>query len=511
MVCMTAFQRAFPAGARSKIRVSKIRRTASHFLRPLPLFDQLPEALAVGQHLILVARDLAAVAKKEIAQRILVQHTMHTHSAVHHFKIDAITFSPVAVERLSVALQFPKPLAVHLLQILRRHLELRKQFQLEHGIQLADLGGTQFIEDDLKHAAAIIGNSGLKSAHFALSPAAGTRPVAAMNLPVTQIPCHRIAIIGSGAVGCYYGGRLALGGCDVRFLMRRDLNHVRQHGLTVKSHLGDFTLPQAQAFGSTEEMGPADLVIVTLKATDNSALDAIIPPLLGEHTSILTLQNGLGNEEYLADRWGAKRVLGGVCFTCINRTAPGVIEHTAQGQVALGARVSGARAAATRACEVFNACGIDCTFADSITAVRWKKLVWNIPFNGLAILGGGIPTNQILADPPLHALACSLMSEIIGISNHLGHLLPDTFVQDQIAATETMRDYRPSSMLDFVAGRDVEVEAIWGEPWRRALAAGIQAPRLETLYQLIRSAADRRPNCSGPDPGVEPPGCRLSV
>ncbi len=279
----------------------------------------------------------------------------------------------------------------------------------------------------------------------------------------------------------------------------------------MKSHLGDFTLPQVQAFGSTEEMGPADLVIITLKATGNSALDALIPPLLAKHTSILTLQNGLGNEEFLAGRWGAQRVLGGVCFTCINRTAPGVIDHTAQGQVALGALVFDAWPAATRACEVFNACGIECTFADSIPAVRWKKLVWNIPFNGLAILGGGISTDQILADPSLRALACSLMSEITGISSHLGHPLPDTFVQDQIAATETMRDYRPSSMLDFVAGREVEVEAIWGEPWRRALAAGSKAPRLETLYQLIRSAADRRTNGSRPDPGRESQECRLSV
>ena len=313
-----------------------------------------------------------------------------------------------------------------------------------------------------------------------------------MNSPSPIISNPSIAVIGSGAVGCYYGGRLVLGGRDVRFHMRRDLEHVLLHGLKVKSHLGDFTIPTVQAFGSTADIGPVDLVIITLKATANSALDALIPPLLKSGTLLLTLQNGMGNEEYLANRWGADRVLGGVCFTCINRTAPGVIEHTAQGQIALGPHAPAALDGAIAVSDLFNRCGVECSFAESIPAVRWKKLVWNIPFNGLAILGDGIPTDKILADPSLHALACALMGEIIGISRSLGHHLPDTLVADQIAATETMGDYRPSSMLDFVAGREVEVEAIWGEPLRRALSAGIPAPRLETLYRLIRSAVERR-------------------
>lgn len=293
-------------------------------------------------------------------------------------------------------------------------------------------------------------------------------------------------------MGCYYGARLAAAGCDVRFLMRRDLDHVRRHGLIIRSHLGDFTLPQVKAFGATEEMGPVDLVIVTLKATANGALDALIPPLLHENTRLLTLQNGLGNEEYLASRWGAERVLGGVCFTCINRTGPGVIEHTAQGQIALGAHHPAGESAAATVSSIFNCSGIEATHSPSIPAVRWRKLVWNVPFNGLAILGGGIDTAQILRDPSLTTLACSVMQEIIGISNHLGYPLPDDFVDYQITATKTMAAYRPSSMIDFIEGREVEVEAIWGEPARRAIAAGAPAARLETLYHLIKSAAARR-------------------
>ena len=310
-------------------------------------------------------------------------------------------------------------------------------------------------------------------------------------MPSPSVTIQRIAVLGSGAVGCYYGGRLAIAGCDVRFHMRRDLEPVRRHGLTVRSCLGDFALPRVEAFGSTEEMGAADLVIITLKATANGALDALVPPLLHDGTKLLTLQNGLGNEEYLAARWGADRVLGGVCFTCINRTAPGVIEHLAQGQIALGPHTTASEAAAEEVSAIFNRCGVECRLAESIPALRWRKLVWNIPFNGLALLTG-LTTDRILADPSLYELVCALMREVIACSGALGHPLPDALVADQVAATETMRDYRPSSMIDFQEGREVEVEAIWGEPLRRAQAAGVNAGRLEALTQLIRSAVARR-------------------
>ncbi len=314
-----------------------------------------------------------------------------------------------------------------------------------------------------------------------------------MSQPLSDAPSfHRIAILGSGAMGCYYGGRLALSGCDVRFHMRSDLAHVRQHGLVVKSYLGDFALPEVQAYGDPREIGPVDLVVITLKATANGALEELVPPLLHAGTRLLTLQNGLGNEEYLAERWGADRVLGGVCFTCINRTGPGVIEHTAQGQISLGAHTPTSQEAAAAAVDLFNRHGVECSLAESIPAVRWRKLVWNIPFNGLAILGGGIDTARILADPALHATLRPIMREVIGCAGVLGHSLPAELVEEQVAVTAGMGPYLPSSMIDYVQGRDVEVEAIWGEPWRRAVAAGLDAGRLEMLYRLIRSAVDRR-------------------
>ena len=148
-------------------------------------------------------------------------------------------------------------------------------------------------------------------------------------------PLGRVAVVGAGAVGCYYGGRLAQHGNDVRFLMRSDLAEVREHGLKILSPLGDLTLA-VPAYGSTREMEECDLVLIAMKATSNEFLLELLPPLLHKDTALLTLQNGLGNEEFLAAHFGAKRVLGGLCFVCINRTAPGVVRHIAQGRVSLG-------------------------------------------------------------------------------------------------------------------------------------------------------------------------------
>src|SRR5258708_1791312 len=116
----------------------------------------------------------------------------------------------------------------------------------------------------------------------------------------------KIAVVGSGAVGSYYGGGLARHGADVHFLMRGGLDAARRNGLTIRSTLGDFHLPKVHAHARTEEIGPCDFVLVATKSTSNPALPPLIAPLIGPDTSIVTLQNGLGNEEFLASHFGEK-------------------------------------------------------------------------------------------------------------------------------------------------------------------------------------------------------------
>ena len=311
------------------------------------------------------------------------------------------------------------------------------------------------------------------------------------------LPRYRIAVVGSGAVGCYYGGKLAHYGRDVHFLMRSDLAHVRRHGLRIQSREGRIHLPKVQAYATTAEIGPVDLVLIALKSTANPSLDTLLPPLLKPDgtTMLMTLQNGLGNEEYLAQRFGAGSVLGGLCFVCLNRTAPGVIEHFGHGRIEMGEH---AGLPLPRTWEIhgeFKRCGVTCTVSPHLGLARWRKLVWNVPFNGLSIAAGGLDVAGILADPDLLALTRALMAEVIGIARRLGHAIPDTFADKNIDNTRTMGAYRPSSLIDYLAGREVEVEAIWGEPCRRGRAAGAEVGRLEMLYHLIRRLA-RQPHDS---------------
>ena len=296
----------------------------------------------------------------------------------------------------------------------------------------------------------------------------------------------KIAVVGSGAVGCYYGGMLAHAGCDVRFLMRADLAAVRERGLTIHTQGKTVAVPRVTACATTEEIGPVDLVIIALKATANAALETLLPPLLGADTALLTLQNGLGNEEFLLARWGAERVMGALCFVCLNRTAPGVIEHYDAGSISIGEfrRPASDRARAVAA--AFVRAGLESRAVENLITERWRKLLWNIPFNGLAIAANGATVADVLADDGLRKLARDLIAEALAAARHLGHEIPDEFADWQIERSYSMGPYKPSSMLDWQARRPVEVEAIWGEPWRQGAGAGAVLPRMEMLYQLLK-------------------------
>jgi 2-dehydropantoate 2-reductase len=307
-----------------------------------------------------------------------------------------------------------------------------------------------------------------------------------------------IAVVGAGAVGSYYGAHLASRGRDVRFLLRSDLDAVRRHGLHVVRPDGEIRLERVAAAATTQEIGPVDLVLVALKTTANGALRELVAPLLHEDTAIVTLQNGLGSDEQLAAHFGARRVLGGLCFICVNRIAPGEIVCTAPGSVSFAefGRPAGTRVRALAA--MFDDAGIRTIVGDDLALLRWRKLVWNVPFNGLAVACGGITTDRILADPALEEEVRALMFEVLAAAARLGHYIPDEFVEAQIAATRPMGAYRPSSLIDYLEGAEVEVEAIWGEPLRRAKEAGAQVPRLEALYRTIVGRVAERPRARKP-------------
>ena len=300
----------------------------------------------------------------------------------------------------------------------------------------------------------------------------------------------RIAVVGAGAVGLYYGARLAQAGHDVHFLLRSDYEQVREHGIRVDSVDGDFSIEHVNCASETSEIGKVDLVIVAWKATANHQAEEIMTPLIGENTKLLILQNGLGNCEFYAGLFGAHRIYGGLCFVCINRISPGYVQHTASGLIRMGAY---------RGCEEpegwlenFNAAGFPCEWVDSLEKAQWMKLVWNIPFNGLAIAEGGVNTAELLGELGLENEVREIMREVIACALAYGHQIDDSFIDHQIAITRPMKGYKPSSMIDFVEGRSVEIDAIWAEPLRRAKEKSLVVPQIENLYERIKGAVEAR-------------------
>lgn len=294
-----------------------------------------------------------------------------------------------------------------------------------------------------------------------------------------------VAIVGSGALGLYYGGRMALAGYDVRFLARGDLAALRESGATISWPGQKHILHPVRVAATSEEIGPVDLVVIALKATANAELPRLLPPLLGPDTAVVNLQNGLGVDEPVAEIAGESRTLGALCFVCVNRLAPGVAECTLPGYVSLGAFTAGADTRVDAAAAVFRAAGVKTQIAPSLLGARWHKLVWNVPFNGLSVAAGGLTTDRILADAALEARVWALMREVQAIARAEGVAIAEEFVRDQVEKTRPMGPYRPSTLIDWQAGRPLELEPIWGEPLRRARRHGVPAPELARLRDEI--------------------------
>lgn len=297
----------------------------------------------------------------------------------------------------------------------------------------------------------------------------------------------RIAVIGAGALGLYYGAMLQRGGHDVRFLLRRDYEAIAGNGLRVTSPRGDFHLEKVRCFRNPAEMGEVDLVLVGLKTFANDALISLVEPLAAFGAAILTLQNGLGNEELLAAAFGADRVLGGVAFLCSNRGTPGTVHHLAQGPIRLGEFSGGLTSRALEIAAAFTSSGVPCEAVADLAKARWEKLVWNIPFNGLCALTGR-PTDALLAHPPSRRLIEALMTEVVAgaeAQNLSAPIAGPAFISRMISLTGEMGAYRPSMMIDRLEGRPLELSSIYGIPLQRAAEGGVEMVRVRMLHALL--------------------------
>lgn len=300
----------------------------------------------------------------------------------------------------------------------------------------------------------------------------------------------RIGLVGAGALGGYVGARLAASGADVHFLLRSDYEAVRAQGYQIRFRDREpLQVHPVAAYPTPEALGPCDWVIIGLKTTRNEALRTLLPPLLQPGTVLITLQNGLGNVEFLEALAPGHPIVGATCQIGVTRTAPGLIESFVPGggTMQVAAAHTGAEAPVNALADLLSRAGIATKARPHLQEILWRKLMWNVPFNGLAVAAGGRDTAQLLADPEMEALARALMRELRAGALALDIPIEAEFVDKLIEFTRPMPPYRPSSLIDFETGRELEVEAIFGEPCRRAEAAGVEVPRLRMLYTLLRA------------------------
>jgi len=299
----------------------------------------------------------------------------------------------------------------------------------------------------------------------------------------------KFAVVGTGAVGGIYGALLQKSGFEVHFLLHSDYEHVRRHGLVIESINGNFTLPKVHAYNDPRKMPRCDVVMVCLKTVTNHILKDVLPHIVKPDGIVISLQNGLGSEDEIAAVVGPEPVMGGLCFLCCNKSSPGHIRHLDYGRITIGeyrpdGQPGGITSRLKELAEDLSATGMPILMAEDLLLARWKKLVWNVPFNGLSVIKNRL-TNQLITDPETRDLCITLMREVTAASARCARPIPDEFIDKMIEDSEKMTPYAPSMKLDYEHGRPMEVESIYGNPLRAARAAGIDMPETAKLYHQL--------------------------
>lgn len=290
----------------------------------------------------------------------------------------------------------------------------------------------------------------------------------------------KYAIIGTGAIGGFYGARLDKAGFEVHFLLHTDYQYVVDHGLTIDSCDGNFTLPSPKVYDSTSDMPQCDVVIVALKTTQNHLLPSLLPPLLKPDTIILLIQNGIGVEADVQQLFPSQPIAAGMAFICSAKAGPGHINHQFYGNINIGNYSCHNPQRYNQMLADFRAAGIGAADVEYLEA-RWKKAVWNMPFNGMTV-ALNTTTNRLLSCESTHRLIYDQMLEVIGAAQALGVKNLDTrFADKMIANTIKMPPYSPSMKLDFDFHRPMEINYLYTRPIAEAHAAGFAMPKLEML------------------------------
>ncbi|QSA97436.1 ketopantoate reductase family protein [Methylococcus sp. EFPC2] len=294
-----------------------------------------------------------------------------------------------------------------------------------------------------------------------------------------------VLVIGTGAVGSFYGSLLARQGIAVSVLARSDYEHVKAHGIQIqtKNDVYDF-VPHQVVRSAAELSEKPDYILLCIKVVEGADRIGLLKNAVGPNTAIVLISNGIDIEQEIAEAFPDNELISGLAFICVTRTAPGKIWHQAYGRLALGNYPKGLSEKTQALAAAYEKSGINCVASEDITTARWQKCVWNAAFNPLSVLSGGLATSDILNTQ--EAFCRVIMEEIAAIAKASGHPLADDIVEVNISSTHKMPPYKTSMLLDFEAGRPMETEAILGNAVRYGLRLGVAIPHLEAVYALMK-------------------------
>ena len=308
----------------------------------------------------------------------------------------------------------------------------------------------------------------------------------------------RFSILGSGAVGGYYGAKLSRAGHDVTFVARgAHLGAIREHGLLVRSpSLGDFTV-KARAEDNTSKIGPVDVVIVAVKAYDNAQAFSLIPPMLGPDSSVLTLQNGVDSAYELAALVGEARVIGGTTYIAAALTSPGVIDQTGTHRRIVFGEMFGALprlSARVRAIdEALASADIQSEAVQDGRVPIWEKFIFLVALAGFTG-ASRLPIGPLWADPFVRVQFLEACREVERLARAEGvDVAPDVVDRVDAYVRGIPGTMRSSLLIDLSQGKRIEVEALQGSVVRRAARAGLPVPIISTLYALLKPFAAGAP------------------
>ncbi len=298
----------------------------------------------------------------------------------------------------------------------------------------------------------------------------------------------KYGIIGSGAIGGYYGGKLAKAGQEVHFLFHSDYEYVKDNGLQVDSCDGSFHISPINAYNNTAEMPACDVVLVCLKSVNNHMLEQLLPPLLHDRTLVILIQNGIGVEQDVQQMFPGVQLCAGLAFICSAKTEPGRVSHQCYGSINLANYSCCDEALFKAVVSEFRQSGIE-TGEVEYHEARWKKAVWNMPFNGMTV-ALNTQTDLLLKNPSTRQLIRDQMMEVVGAARQLGvKNVDEAFVEKMIQMTDEMTPYSPSMKLDYDFHRPMEIHYLYTRPLEIAREAGFRMPKLEMLEAELKFLA----------------------